>query len=122
MIAVEYLYSFSLLFLFVEDFFLYFWLCRVFVPACGLSLVAASGGHSVAVCGVLIVAASLVEQGLQDVGSAAVLQGLSCHMACGVFPDQGLNPCPLHWQADSLSLDHEGSPSVSFFSDTSLTA
>ena len=22
-------------------------------------------------------------------------------MACGIFPDQGSNPCPLHWQADS---------------------
>ena len=21
-------------------------------------------------------------------------------MACGIFPDQGSNPCPLHWQAD----------------------
>ena len=21
--------------------------------------------------------------------------------ACGIFPDQGLNQCPLHWQADS---------------------
>ena len=28
-------------------------------------------------------------------------QGLSCPTACGIFPDQGLNPCPLHWQADS---------------------
>ena len=25
--------------------------------------------------------------------------GLSCSMACGIFPDQGSNPCPLHWQA-----------------------
>ena len=27
-------------------------------------------------------------------------QGLSCSMAFGIFPDQGLNPCPLHWQAN----------------------
>ena len=27
--------------------------------------------------------------------------GLSCSAACGIFPDQGSNPCPLHWQADS---------------------
>ena len=26
---------------------------------------------------------------------------LSCFPACGIFPDQGSNPCPLHWQADS---------------------
>ena len=28
--------------------------------------------------------------------------GLSCSAACGIFPDQGSNPCPLHWQADSF--------------------
>ena len=22
-------------------------------------------------------------------------------VACGIFPDQGSNPCPLNWQADS---------------------
>ena len=27
--------------------------------------------------------------------------GLSCSEACGIFLDQGSNPCPLHWQADS---------------------
>ena len=26
--------------------------------------------------------------------------GLSCSAACGIVPDQGSNPCPLHWQAD----------------------
>ena len=26
------------------------------------------------------------------------------------FPHQGSNPCPLHWKADSLPLDHQGSP------------
>ena len=35
---------------------------------------------------------------------------LSCSAACGIFPDQGSNPCPLHWQADSQPLRHEGSP------------
>ena len=28
----------------------------------------------------------------------------------GTFPTQGLNPGLLHWQADSLSLSHQGSP------------
>ena len=28
--------------------------------------------------------------------------GLSCSMACGIFPDQGSNPSPLHWQVDSF--------------------
>ena len=33
--------------------------------------------------------------------------GLSCSAACGIFPDQGSNPCPLHWQADSQPLLHQ---------------
>ena len=35
---------------------------------------------------------------------------LSCSAACGIFLDQGLNLCPLHWQADSQPLRHQGSP------------
>ena len=34
----------------------------------------------------------------------------SCLAACGILPDQGLNPCPLHWHVDSQPLDHQGSP------------
>ena len=33
--------------------------------------------------------------------SLVVVHGLSCSAECGIFPDQGSNPCPLHWQADS---------------------
>ena len=36
--------------------------------------------------------------------------GPSCSAACGIFPDQDSNPCPLHWQADSQPLRHQGSP------------
>ena len=35
-------------------------------------------------------------------------------VACGILPDQGSNPCPLHQQADSLPLDHQGSPVICF--------
>ena len=31
-----------------------------------------------------------------------VAHGLSRPAACGAFPDQGLNPGPLHWQMDSF--------------------
>ena len=41
---------------------------------------------------------------LQSSGSVAVAHWLSCPMACGIFLDQGLNPCLLHWQVDSLPL------------------
>ena len=36
--------------------------------------------------------------------------GLGCSVACGIFPDQSSNLCPLHWQADSQPLRHQGSP------------
>ena len=39
---------------------------------------------------------------LQSRGSTVVVGGLSCSVACRVFPDQGLNPCHLHWEAGSL--------------------
>ena len=48
--------------------------------------------------------------------STVTAHGLSCFSACGIFPDQGLNLCLLHWQADSLPLNHEGSPWYSSFS------
>ena len=48
-------------------------------------------------------------------GSVAVTHGLRCSTACGLFPDQGSNPCPLHWQADSQPLRHQGSPCNYFY-------
>ena len=33
--------------------------------------------------------------------SVVVARGLSCSVACGIFPGQGSNLCPLHWQGDS---------------------
>ena len=43
--------------------------------------------------------------------------GLSCSTSCGIFLDQGLNPCPLHWQVDSQPLRHQGSPEFIFNSN-----
>ena len=34
---------------------------------------------------------------------------ISCSTACGISPDQELNPCLLHWLADSPPLSHQGS-------------
>ena len=57
-------------------------------------------------CGALtwVAAAS----GLWSTGSVVVVHGLSCSVACGIFWDQGLNPCLLHWRADCLPLSHQG--------------
>ena len=48
--------------------------------------------------------------GSRRAGSVVVAHGPSCSAACGIFPDQGSSPCPLHWQADSQPLRHQGSP------------
>ena len=65
----------------------------------------------------LILVASLVEEhGLYSAGSVVAAHRLSCSMARGNFLDQGSNLCPLHCQADSQPLDHQGSPSKYVFS------
>ena len=33
---------------------------------------------------------------------------LSCSLACQIFPDQGLKPCLLRWQENSLALSYQG--------------
>ena len=38
------------------------------------------------------------------------LTGPAAPRACGIFPDQGTNPCPLHRQADPQPLHYQGSP------------
>ena len=86
----------------------------------GLSPVAASGGHASSWCGghssLWCVGLSpswplpLRGTGSRRAGSVVVAHGPSCSVACGIFPDQGSNLCPLHWQADSQPLRHQGSP------------
>ena len=82
---------------------------------CGLSLVAASGATlrwgawashccGFSCCGARALgtrASVVVARGLESAGSVFVAHGFSCSMACGIFPGQGSNLCPLHWQADS---------------------
>ena len=36
--------------------------------------------------------------------------GLNCYEAWGIFQNQELNPCLLHWQASSYPLHPQGSP------------
>ena len=81
------------------------------------SLVMASGGHSSLRCVGLSLSRPLLLQstGSRCAGSVIVAHGPSCSVACGIFPDQGSNPCPLHWQADSQPLRHQGSPILVFF-------
>ena len=93
------------LFLFFKELLIFSWLHWVFIAACRLFLFA---GYSVVVHGLLTeVASVVVEHGgrgwrrwgcsaedsrLTD--SAVVTHSLSYSVACGIFPDQGLNHVP----------------------------
>ena len=97
--------------------FIYLWLCWVFVSVWGPSLVVASGGHSSSRCKGLSLSRPLLlrSTGSRRTGPVIAAHGPSCSAACGIFPDQGPNLCPLHWQADSQPLHHQGSPSLLYF-------
>ena len=102
---------------FFFNLFIYLWLCWVFVSVRGLPLAAASGGHSSSWCAGLSLSRPhlLRSTGSRRAGSVVVAHGPSCSVACGILPDQGSNPCPLHWQVDSRPLHHQGSASFFFF-------
>ena len=71
-------------------------------------------GHSSLWCMGLSLSQPLLLQstGSRRAGSVVLAHGPSCSAACGIFPDQGSNPCPLYWQADSQPLCHQGSPNL----------
>ena len=50
---------------------------------------------------------------LWSTGSVVMANGFSCSAACGIFLEHRSSLCPLLWQADSQSLDHQGSPFAS---------
>ena len=89
------------LFFFLNPTFVY-----LFISGCvgssisvqGLSLVVASGGHSSLRCAGLSLSRPLFlrSTGSRHAGSVVVAHGPSCSAACGIFPDQGSNPCSLH--------------------------
>lgn len=76
-----------------------------FVAEHGLCLVEASGGYSF----LWFVGFSLQRLLLwRSVGSALVVQGLSCPRACGIGRSQGSSPRRLHGQLGSCPLCHQG--------------
>ena len=84
----------------------------LFVSVQGLSVVAASRGHSSSQCAGLSLSRPLLLRSTSSrrAGSVVVAHGPSSSAARGIFPDQGSNLCPLHWQADSQPLHDQGSP------------
>ena len=80
-----------------------FGLCWVFVAAHEISLVMVSRAILQLQCTGFSLwwLLFLQEHAPQRVGSVVVAEGLSCSLACGIFPEQGSTPNPLHWQVDS---------------------
>ena len=94
--------------------FIYLFLAALGLRCCAWasSICGGPGLLFVAVHRLLIAVASLC-CGAQAPGARAsvvVAHELSRSAECGILPDQGSNPCPLHWQADSQPLHHQGSP------------
>ena len=94
-------------------------MCLFFLAALGLrccvqafSSCSKRGGYSSLRCTGFSLSRPLLlrSTGSRHAGSVVVAHGPSCSVACGIFPVQGSNPCPLHWQADSQPLRHQGSP------------
>ena len=76
----------------------------------GFSLVVESKGYSL--IGVAVASLAVL---LWSTGSIVVVHRLSCSTTCGIFLDQGQNPCLRHWQVDSLPLSHQGTSLVCLF-------
>ena len=55
------------------------------------------------VCGLSSCSSRALEHWFNSCGTC----GLSCSTASELFPDQGSNPCLLHWQADSSPLSYQ---------------
>ena len=87
-----------------------FWLHWVFVALCELSLVASNGGSHCAGCSCCRGSGA---QGLGSRGAQLHSCGPQAELLCVVWRllGPGVNPCPLHWQAGSYLLRHQGSPS-----------
>ena len=47
---------------------------------------------------------------VHGISQARILEWVAIFFFQGIFPTQGSNSCLLHWQADSLPLNHQGSP------------
>ena len=93
----------------------FFQLRRAGATLCCGAWVSHCGGFSLWSTGSRHVGSVVVARELQSAGSVVVAHGLSCSAACGIFLGQGSNPCPLHWQADSLPLRHQESPQFLLF-------
>ena len=103
--------------------FTYFGLCWVFIAAHRLAPAVESRVYSLSRGAQASHCSGFSCCGVRALGAQASvvgMQGVSSSVACGIFGDQGSNSCLLHWQADSLSLSHQGSPIQPFTMNLSM--
>ena len=122
---------------FLKTLFIYFQLCWVFVAAwtflklrrvgpplqlrcvgfslLWLLLLRSMGSRASRLQWLWHVGSVLATPRLQITGSILVVHGLSWSEACGIFLDQGSNPCLLLWQVDSLALHTRKAPRIDSF-------
>jgi len=62
----------------------------------------------------IVVASLVVGHGLYSRASVAADLGLSYCQVCGIFLEQGSNPCLLQWQANFYPLYHQRSLTFNF--------
>ena len=74
-----------------------------------IAVVSCFKAQALGVQALVVAAQRLSSCGSRPQSTGSVAHGLSCPVACGIFLDQGSNPCPLHWRAYSYLLDHQGS-------------
>ena len=87
---------------------IYFWLCRIFVAACGPSWAS--------VHGLLIVVTSVVEHRPPGCLGFCSLWSMGLAVLRHVGSSQTRDwTCLLHWQVNSLPLSHQGSPNIKDF-------
>ena len=89
----------SFFFFFLINLFIYLFLAVLGLRFCARAFSSCGErGHSSLQCAGLSLSWPLLlwSTGSRRAGSVAVAHGPSCSAACGIFPDQGSNPCSLH--------------------------
>ena len=93
LLPVLFIYLFLKIYLFIFGCVGSSFLCEGFLQLGQAGATLHRGARASHCCGL-----SLRSTGSRHAGSVVVAHGPICSAACGIFPDQGLNPCPLHWE------------------------
>lgn len=76
---------------------------RLWLPLTASTVAGALGLHQL-----WLVGAGAAAPRLWSTGLVVAAHGLSCPVVCGIFPNQGSNPCLLHWLSGFSSTEPPG--------------